>query len=178
MDAELQRQVLERLEKLEQEIVHFRKAADFDFSEEIALQKTKELVADLDPMSLQLLLRQVTQDQLAPMFYGMPRETITKVKASLSKTIWSELLESWTSGFGSSRSGACQAQNDLLKIVRQLEEMGEIVWVRGEWERLQPLSKAIGPVDLETYRKEERLQREKELADARRWVKEELAGLV
>lgn len=178
MDAEAERLLFERVKLLEEQMGQITRRDDAtretpDFTK----QRFSTVVDLMEPMTLQRVLRHVNKDLWAPAFFGLARKSIEKLKLSVSKNSWSEIVESWKDGGFSQQS----CQQEILKSTYILEAMGEIILEPFEIPRSEatPLK---SEAELRTFWERQKAAAEKAAAkrraEASRWLDEELNGLI
>lgn len=181
MDAEAERQLLERVKALEDQVARLSGEVREPETPEAATQRVIEVMNDIDEKSLQRVLRQMAKADWAPTFFGLPRKAIEKLKASVSKNAWGELVENWRLELYSKYRHAEHRQ--FLNLIRQLEEMGEIVLAVPEG-FLDEKTRHPGMTaeEIATHFEKQRAywaeETKRAAAEANRWLTEELGDLV
>lgn len=175
MEGEFEANVLQRLEQLEgqvQELMGLRVAVAKS-SAEIEVE-FESLINQLESYSLQRVLRDVSKERWASAFAGLRRPTMEKLKASVSKNVWGEFIETWALGLYPSQA----SREEILKAARCLEAMGEIT--------IDPFDHDLGfaavtAADLNAQLQEWKVRDEafslKKREEAQAWMKTELSGL-
>lgn len=178
MDAEAERLLIERVKLLEEQIGRMiRREEGASESPEFTKQRFSAAIDLMQPMTLQRVLRDVNKDLWAPAFFGLARKSIEKLKSSVSKNSWSEIVEIWKEGSYSQQA----SQQEFLRSIQIMEEMGEII--------LQPFNAAAvkaAPQKTEAewkqfWEKQKAAAEEataKRRAAASKWLNEELNGLI
>ncbi len=91
-----------------------------------------EDIVDLDDRSMQLILRQVQVNELAIALKGVADAVRTRVLQNMSERAALSLTEEMDV-LGPVRLHTVEeAQTGIIRIIRQLEESGEIVLTRGD----------------------------------------------
>ncbi|MCY0881425.1 MAG: flagellar motor switch protein FliG, partial [Firmicutes bacterium] len=121
-DRTSERQILERLEEV-----------DPDLAEEIRNHMfVFENIVQIDDRSIQKILRRVENHTLALALKGTPPEVEAKVMKNISQKA-GELLKDDIAVLGPVRiRDVEQAQREIVNVIRQLEDQGEIVISHGE----------------------------------------------
>ncbi len=178
MDAEAERLLVERVKILEDQVAQItRRDEDVRETPDFTKQRLTTAIDLMDPMTLQRVLRDVHKEIWAQAFFGLPRNSIEKLKSSVSKNSWKEIVEYWREGNHPYQS----SQQEILKSIHILEEMGEIVLgpfdptrfkaapqkTEAEWKEFWDRQKAAAE-DAATKRR----------AAASKWLNEELNGLI
>lgn len=121
-DRSSERQILERLEEFDPELADEIRNRMFVF----------ENIVQIEDKSLQKVLRRVDNKTLAMALKGTAAEVSQKVMRNLSQKA-SELLKDDVEVLGPVRiRDVEQAQREIVNIIRQLEDQGELVISRGE----------------------------------------------
>lgn len=121
-DRTTERKILEQLDQLDQELADEIRNRMFVF----------ENLVQLDDRSIQKVLRHVDTRTLALALKGTSVEVSNKVYANLSQKA-GELLKDDVAVLGPVRiRDVEQAQREIVNIIRQLEDQGDIVISRGE----------------------------------------------
>lgn len=183
MDNETESQLLERINKLEDQVRQLSaKVVHTEETDQETKQKVIELVEAIDSRSFEEILRQINRDRWASTFYGLPRKVIEKLKMCVSKNAWKMITEEWVQG--GYLGGQHYDRQAFLRVFHQLEEMGMIVLEKTD----QPLPPAVlalvqGPEvgqgeSLSVIEARWAEQKEKAQIEAKRWITEEIAGLI
>ncbi|MBX5467148.1 MAG: flagellar motor switch protein FliG [Firmicutes bacterium] len=123
-DRNAERTILNRLEADDPELAEEVRARMFVF----------ENIVQLDDRSIQKVLRRVDNKTLATALKGTPEEVSQKIFKNLSQKA-AELLRDDMAVMGPVRiRDVEQAQREVIHIIRQLEDQGEIVISRGNEE--------------------------------------------
>lgn len=131
-------QILNRVDRsTEKTILETLEVQDPELAEEIKqLMFIFEDVIHLDDRSVQQVLREVDQKDLALALKGASEEVKNKVKKNMSKRA-SELIEEELEFMGPVRlRDVEEAQQRIVGIIRRLEESGEIIISRGGGDEL------------------------------------------
>ncbi|MFZ7104591.1 MAG: flagellar motor switch protein FliG [Peptococcaceae bacterium] len=131
-------QILSRVDRTtEKTILETLEVQDPELAEEIKkLMFVFEDVVHLDDRSVQQVLREVEQKDLALALKGSSEEVKNKVKRNMSKRA-AELIEEELEFMGPVRlRDVEEAQQRIVGIIRRLEESGEIVISRGGGDEL------------------------------------------
>lgn len=125
MDQELEKQLLERVQRLEAQVARLAGLDDAPVIED-PHAKMASIVECIYTPSLGTILREMPRDEWAVAFIGQPRKSIEKLKAAVSKNSWAEIVEAWrTCRFLNYGKGGHQLE--FIKLVRHLEDRGVIV---------------------------------------------------
>jgi hypothetical protein len=172
MDALLEQELLERLRRLEAKVAVLGNEELFEPAE-IIFQRVTKLVEAADSRNLGYLLRLTPKAEWKGIFFLQPSRILKKVRSSVSKGSWRELLEAWSEGGQIADERYCQTR--FLQMARQHWMMGSIeiseayndpYLPRFEESLNEPTPEAI------TLGEKERARRVQEAA---RWVREELS---
>lgn len=121
-DRTSERQILERLDEFDPELADEIRNRMFVF----------ENIVQIEDKSVQKVLRRVDNKTLAMALKGTAAEVATKVMRNLSQKA-AELLKDDIEVLGPVRiRDVEQAQREIVNIIRQLEDQGELVISRGE----------------------------------------------
>lgn len=121
-DRASERQILERLDEFDPELADEIRNRMFVF----------ENIVQIEDKSVQKVLRRVDNKTLAMALKGTAAEVATKVMRNLSQKA-AELLKDDIEVLGPVRiRDVEQAQREIVNIIRQLEDQGELVISRGE----------------------------------------------
>ena len=120
-DRSTERQIVEGLESLDPSLADTIKSKMFMFED----------VVHLDDRSVQLVLREVDSAELALALKGVPDQVRDKITSNLSERAATNLLEE-VELLGAVRLRQVEeAQQNIIRIIRQLEEQGQIMVRRG-----------------------------------------------
>ncbi|RLV48779.1 flagellar motor switch protein FliG [Nocardioides mangrovicus] len=120
-DRSTERQIVEGLESLDAALADEVKSRMFMFED----------ITSLDDRSVQLVLRQIESGQLALALKGVPDVVREKITSNLSERAAENLLEE-VELLGPVRLAQVEeAQQEIIRAIRQLEEQGQIMLHRG-----------------------------------------------
>ena len=120
-DRSTERQIVEGLESLDPSLADTIKSKMFMFED----------VVHLDNRSVQMVLREVDSAELALALKGVPDQVRDKITSNLSERAATNLLEE-VELLGAVRLRQVEeAQQNVIRIIRQLEEQGQIMVRRG-----------------------------------------------
>ena len=177
MDSESERQLLERVTALEAQVERLNQGVKIPDTPEVTSNKLIDAIERIDPSSLTRVLREIPKDHWARTFFGLPRKTMEKLKSSVSKNSWRELVEDWTASHY--RLGRQLDHEQLLRVLSQLEEMGEIVMDSPTVPNPEAFDEALRiPFDAEAHRARWAEEDRKAAAETERWMAVELAGMI
>lgn len=116
----------------EKSIFEALEAAESDLAESVrSLMFVFEDILDLDDRSVQLILRNVDNAQLATALKGVKAEVREKITANMSERAAQNLVDEIDMLGQVRRSDVQEAQNGVVKVIRGLEEAGDLVISRG-----------------------------------------------
>ena len=120
-DRSTERQIVEGLEALDPSLADLIKSKMFVFED----------IVSLEDRSIQLVLREVDSGELALALKGVPDEVRDKITGNLSERAATNLLEE-VEMLGTVRLRQVEeAQQNIIRTIRQLEETGQIMVRRG-----------------------------------------------
>jgi len=120
-DRSTERQIVEGLEALDPALADEIKSKMFMFED----------VTTLEDRSIQLVLREVDTAELALALKGVPEQVRDKITKNLSERAAANLIEE-VELLGAVRlSQVEEAQQSIIRVIRQLEEQGQIMVRRG-----------------------------------------------
>jgi hypothetical protein len=176
MDSESERLLLDRLKTLEEQVARLVRDVKVPDTPEMTTNQVIETLERIHAPSLVRVLREIPKERWAQTFFGLPRKSMEKLKASVSKNSWAELVEDWTiSHYGLARQLDHQ---QLLRVISQLEQMGEILLDSLPGSDPEAFFNATVPFDADTYRARWAEADRKAAAETKLWMDRELSGLI
>jgi flagellar motor switch protein FliG len=176
MEAEVDGEILRRIEKLECQVkAMMDEQGELEKSSAEVEIEFEGLVAQMDSYSLQRVLRDVSRERWAMAFGGLRKPAMEKLKTSVSRNVWNEFIETWSMGLQSRRS----SQEEFIKTIKWLESMGEIAV--GQLEPEVGFGKLDGEdlgAAMEKWKVRDEALTRKRREEAQEWMRNELAGLI
>ncbi len=136
----------------------------------------EDTIRAIDGRSLQRIFREVDESVLSTVLYSLKeKDLVDKIRNNLSRNHFNRLIQNIKDGIGS--SGTESAADQFLRVVRQLDEMGEIVVSRdGETDVPFDYRTPGVPVNevvdwLKEYKERERVRREEFNRQVAEWLK-------
>ena len=120
-DRATERQIVEGLEALDAGLAEELKSRMFMFED----------IVELDDRSMQLVLRQVETAQLALALKGVPEKVRTKITGNISERAAENLVEEIEILGAVRLTQVEEAQQGIIRAIRDLEEQGQITIRRG-----------------------------------------------
>ncbi|MFK8025275.1 MAG: flagellar motor switch protein FliG [Ilumatobacter sp.] len=116
----------------EKSIFEALEAAESDLADTVrSLMFVFEDILELEDRSVQMVLRNVNNAELATALKGVDPEVRTKITSNMSERAAQNLIDEVDLLGQVRRSDVQTAQNAVLNVIRQLEEAGDIVISRG-----------------------------------------------